>query len=101
MALNATLRRRWFGAVVLIAALGLLICGETVLKGKLRNLTFVAYWMACFALTGIAILVAFLDAWAIQRKTRKEQRDLFEAALKGIQAEARPRPGRPDRSQRQ
>jgi 4-hydroxybenzoate polyprenyltransferase len=101
MALDATLRRRWFGAVVLMAALGMLICGETVLKGKLRDLTFIAYWMICFALTGMAIVVAFVDARALRRHTRKEQRDLFETTLKEIQAEARTRPGRPDRSQRQ
>ena len=37
MALDATARRRWFGAVVLLAALGMLICGETVLRGKLGD----------------------------------------------------------------
>jgi hypothetical protein len=84
-----------------MAALGMLICGETVLKGKLRDLTFIAYWMICFALTGMAIVVAFVDARALRRHTRKEQRDLFETSLKEIQAEARTRPGRPDRSQRQ
>jgi membrane protein implicated in regulation of membrane protease activity len=98
MALDATIRRRWFGAVVLLAALGMLICGETVLKGKLGDLTFIAYWLVCFALTGLAIVVAFLDARALQRQTRQEQRDLFETTLKEIQAEARTRPGRPNRN---
>jgi hypothetical protein len=101
MALDATLRRRWFGAVVLLVALGILICGETVLKGKLGDLTFIAYWLVCFALTGMAIVVAFLDARALQRQTRHEQRDLFETTLKQIQSEARTRPGRPDRRRRE
>ena len=100
MALDATLRRRWFGAIILMAALGMLICGETVLKQKLRDLTFIAYWMICLALTGMALVVAFVDARALRRDTRKEQRDLFENTLKEIQAEARTRPGRPDSSQR-
>ena len=101
MALDATARRRWFGAVVLLAALGMLICGETVLKGKLGDLTFIVYWLVCFALTGLAIVVAFLDARALQRRIRQEQRDLFETTLRQIQSEARTRPHRPDRTRRQ
>ena len=101
MALDATARRRWFGAVVLLAALAMLICGETVLKGKLGDLTFIGYWLVCFALTGLAIVVAFLDARALQRRTRQEQRDLFEATLKQIETEARARARRPDRNRRQ
>ena len=97
MALDATARRRWFGAVVLLAALGMLICGETVLKGKLGDLTFIGYWLVCFGFTGLAIVVAFLDARALQRRTRQEQRDLFEATLKQIETEARTRARRPDR----
>jgi hypothetical protein len=99
MALNATARRRWIGACVLLAALAMLICGETVLKGTLGNLGFVLYWMVCFGLTGLAILIAFLDAWALQLRTRQEQKRLFEATLKEIQAEAKNRPHRRDRGQ--
>jgi hypothetical protein len=97
MALDATARRRWFGACVLLAALVMLICGETVLKGELGNLAFVFYWMVCFALTGLAILIAFLDARALQQRTRQEQKRLFEATLKEIEAEAKNRPHRRDR----
>jgi membrane protein implicated in regulation of membrane protease activity len=91
MALDATARRRWFGAVVLLAALAMLICGETVLKGRLGDLTFIGYWLVCFALAGLAIVVAFLDARALQRQTRQEQRDLFETTLKQIETEAKAR----------
>jgi membrane protein implicated in regulation of membrane protease activity len=97
MAIDATTRRRWFGAVVLLAALAMLICGETVLKGKLADLTFIAYWLVCLALTGLAVVVAFLDARALQRRTLQEQRDLFKTTLKEIQSRARPRPNRPGR----
>ena len=99
MALDATARRRWFGACVLLTALAMLICGETVLKGTLGNLAFVFYWMVCFGLTGLAILIAFLDARALQQRTRQEQRRLFEATLKEIEAEAKNRPRRRDRGQ--
>lgn len=97
MAIDATTRRRWFGAVILLAALVMLICGETVLKGKLGALMFIAYWLVCLALTGLAILVAFLDARALQRRIRQEQHDLFNTTLKEIQSQARTKPNRPGR----
>jgi hypothetical protein len=100
MAIDATTCRRWFGALVLLAALAMLICGETVLKGKLGDLMFIAYWLVCLGLTGLAILVAFLDALALQRRTRREQRDLFETTLKEIQSQAETRPARPGRRRR-
>ena len=99
MPLDATARRRWFGAVVLLAAVGMLIGGETVLKGKLGDLTFIAYWLVCLAFTGLAIVVAFLDVRALQRRVRQEQRDLFETTLKKIRTEAGNRQGRADRRQ--
>jgi hypothetical protein len=97
MALDATTRRRWFGALVLLAALGMLIGGETVLKGKLENLAFIFYWLVCFGFTGLAILIAILDARALQRRTRQEQHDLFQTTLKQIETEAKAKPRRPDR----
>ena len=59
MALDVTARRRWFGVIVLLAALGMLICGETVLEGRLGNLAFFTYWLVCFGFTGLAILDRF------------------------------------------
>lgn len=100
MAFDANARRRWFGAVVLLAALAMLICGETVLKARLGDLAFIVYWLVCLVLTGLAIMVAFLDARALQRRTRQEQRDLFETTLKQIETEARSRSRQPDRNRR-
>jgi hypothetical protein len=102
MALDATTRRRWFGALVLLAALVMLICGQTVLNAKLQGLAFILYWLACFALRGLAVLIALLDVRALQRRIRQEHRDLFATTLTKIetQAKAKPRlPGaRPPRS---
>jgi hypothetical protein len=100
MALDATTRRRWLGALVLLAALGMLVGGETVLKGKLENVGFIFYWLVCFGLTGLAIVIAFLDARALRRRTHQEQHDLFETTLKEIETEAKARPRRPDRRRR-
>ena len=97
MAFDATARRRWFGALVLLAALGMLIGGETVLKGKLGGLGFMLYWLVCLVFTGLAIVIAFLDARALQRRTRQDQHDLFETTLKEIETEAKAKRRRSER----
>lgn len=89
MELSATARRRWVGALALLAALVMLIAGETVLKGRLGAMAFLVYWMACFAFTGLALLMALIDMRAVQNRTRQEQRKLVESTLKEIQDQAR------------
>ena len=95
MDLEATTRRRWLGIVALIAALGMLIAGETVLQGKLQNITFVLYWLLCLILTTAAIMIAFLDARALRRQTREEARDLLQTTLKEIETDAKARRRKP------
>ena len=89
MGLDATVRRRWFGAIVLIAAMLMLIAGETVLQGRLKDFGFLLYWTLCFGFTCLAILIAFLDVRALGRRTRQEHHDLLESTLKEIQTDAR------------
>ena len=43
MALNATTRRRWVGVVALLAALGMLVAGQTVLEGRLQGGAYLLY----------------------------------------------------------
>ena len=95
MDLEATTRRRWLGIVALIAALGMLIAGETVLQGKLQNITFVLYWLLCLILTTAAIMIAFLDVRALRRQTREEARDLLQTTLKEIETDAKARRRKP------
>jgi len=95
MGFDAKTRRRWGGILVLVAALGMLIAGETVLHGQLENVNFVLYWLLCLILTTAAIIIAFLDARALRRQTREEARDLLQSTLKEIETEAKARRGRP------
>ena len=88
MGLDATARRRWFGGVVLIGAVSMLVCGETVLQGRLGSASFIVYWLVCFILTGLALIVAFRDLRALQHRTRQQQRELLESTLKEIGTEA-------------
>lgn len=70
-------RRRWFGAMFLTIAGALLIWGQTLLKPYLEGALFILYWLACFALTGLALLVALLDIRATRKRTEAAHRDLF------------------------
>jgi len=92
MDLDATARRRWFGGIVLFAALAMLLVGETLLKGRLAGFSFLIYWLVCFALTTLAIIIAFLDVRALQRRIHQEQRELLETTLKKIEREAKNKP---------
>ena len=95
MGIDETTRRRWFGGLVLAGAVGMLVAGQTVLKGKLLGNTFLVYWLVCFFLTGLALLVAFRDARAMLQRTGREQRDLLENTLNQIKNEAQARRKRP------
>jgi hypothetical protein len=85
MSSNSDKRRRWLGAVFLLIALGMLVAGETVLRDRLGKAVFVIYWLGCFVFTGLAALVAILDAAAVGRRARAEQREFLESTLKEIE----------------
>jgi membrane protein implicated in regulation of membrane protease activity len=89
MGLDATARRRWFGALSILAALVMLIGGETVLKERLSAFSFLVYWLICFGFTSLAFLAAFLDVRALSRRTRQEQRELLDSTLRTIEKEAK------------
>ncbi len=87
MSLYAKARRRWFGTLCLLTAIGLLIAGETVFKGRLSPLGFLLYWTGCFVVTGLAALTALRDAASVRAESRQEQRALFEETLRKAEAE--------------
>src|SRR6266487_3185786 len=74
----ADVRRRWFGVFFLLIAAGMLIWGQTILKSYLEGIGFVAYWLACMTFTGLALLTALLDIWAVRRRTREQHQDLLQ-----------------------
>jgi hypothetical protein len=82
---SAEARRRWFGLFFLVAAAGLLVWGQTILRPRLTGLTFVIYWLICFVLTGLAIVIAIVDLRATRRRSREEQRHLLERAWRDIE----------------
>jgi Na+/melibiose symporter-like transporter len=99
MSMNLKTRRRWFGALCLLAAIAMLVAGETMLKGRLGALGFFAYWCLCFVATVLAIGVALLDVRAVREETKAAQRALFENTLQKIQEEKARKAGDPAGSQ--
>ena len=76
--------RRIIGGIALLGALFLLLAGETLLKNRLKDVGYILYWLACLVLTAVAIVAAFLDVRALQRRTRREHQVLIEETFKEI-----------------
>ena len=83
--------RRWLGSFCLAVAAGMLIWGQTVLKPHLSGRAFVLYWLACFAFTVAAIVIALLDMRALRRRNRDEQRKLIQRTLEQLEHERKNR----------
>ena len=81
MADSSDTRRRWLGGIALALALAMLIAGQTVLSRRLGPLGFAIFWLVCLLFTCVAIVVAFRDLSVVRRRTREEQRALFESTL--------------------
>lgn len=84
MLIPVNARRRWFGAFFLVLAGGMLIWGETLLEPWLKGPVFVLYWIVCFLLTGLAMFIALLDARAIRRQVKNQQREEFHKAFEDM-----------------
>ena len=86
MAEKSDIVRRTLGTFFLLAALAMLVGGETMLSERLRSQPweFVLFWLACFVLVGLALLMALLDMAAVRRRVRREERELVENTLRQI-----------------
>lgn len=84
-------RRRWWGLFCLTLAAGLVVWGQTVLRDVLTGIWFLFYWLICFTLTTLAILIALLDVRAVRRRTRRQQHDLLKRTLAEIERESEDR----------
>jgi hypothetical protein len=87
MAFSRDAFRRWFGATCLGLAAGMVIVGQTVLRNRLQGVSFMLYWLGCIVLTWVTLIVALLDMRAVRKRSRREQTELIQNALKGISDE--------------
>ena len=89
MRFDRVIQRRVLGAVFVLLAIAMLICGQTILRARLSPLGFLMYWLICLVFTCLAIVIAFRDAREMQQKVRHEHRALLDDTLKTIEGEAR------------
>ena len=78
---------RWASGILLCLAFILVVLGFTVFADRLRQVSFLVYWLTCFLLTGTAAVTSLLDIMFVRRKLRKEQRELIASVLAEAQAE--------------
>jgi len=76
-----TTRRRWFGFLFLLLALGMLVWGQTWLHSRLRGVGFVVYWLVCLGWTLLALITALVDLRVTRRQLRREQLEMLKQAL--------------------
>jgi hypothetical protein len=84
-------RWRWLGGIALLTSAAMLMCGETVLKGRLGALGFLVYWLVCFFFTATAIVLALCDLRIQRHRARAAHRELVESTLHEIQSASRAR----------
>jgi hypothetical protein len=89
--------RRWLGSFCLAMAFGMLVWGQTVLSPHLKGVPFLIYWLFCFLFTVGAMIAALLDLRATRQRSRDEQRELLEQALKEIETAKKDRTAQKDR----
>lgn len=74
-------KRRWWGTFFLVGAACLFIWGQTFLRGRLKDVTFVYYWLSCMSLAALAFFTAALDLWIIRRRARITRKELEKRLL--------------------
>jgi hypothetical protein len=84
MTTSADIVRRWVVGIFLLIAVAMVVCGETVLKSRLRQETFLYYWMVCIFFTGLTFIAALVDLWIIRRRARRERLDLLKKTFSGL-----------------
>ena len=84
MAFSRDKFRRCFGGVCLVASVGMVILGQTVLKDRLHGADFIQYWLICVVVTWVTLITALLDMRVVRKRSKREQTELIQNALKGI-----------------
>jgi integral membrane sensor domain MASE1 len=72
----------WIAGVFIFVAIAMVVLGETVLAGHLRDYDYVFYWGACMIVTLLAAFAAVFDMVAIRRESRREHHRLAEDTFK-------------------
>jgi purine-cytosine permease-like protein len=75
---------RWLAAICLAVSVGMVVAGESLLKERLRAEAFIYYWLVCISFTFLTMVIALVDFWMVRRRLHREQKELFQEALRAI-----------------
>jgi hypothetical protein len=76
--------RHWISGVFIVIAVGMVIIGQTVLAGRLKDYDYVFYWGGCMIVTLFAAVAALWDMAAIRRESRRQHHELVEETFKNV-----------------
>lgn len=75
--------------ICLGAAILLTVWGHFFLPREASPLWQILFWLFCFSITFVAIVIALVDLVAVRRETRAEKRALLEKTLHDLEADIR------------
>jgi purine-cytosine permease-like protein len=75
---------RWLATICLGVSVGMVVVGESLLKERLRAEAFIYYWLVCIIFTFLTMVIALADYWVVRRRLHREQKALFQEALRAI-----------------
>lgn len=76
--------RHWVAGVLIVIAVGMVVLGETVFAGRLKDYDYILYWGACMLVTLLAAFAALFDMATIRRQSRREHHELVEDTFKNV-----------------
>ncbi|MDB6054000.1 MAG: hypothetical protein JWN25_1523 [Verrucomicrobiales bacterium] len=82
--------RRILGAVLLTLSGLQVVGGLTFLETFLRRtspIVYILYWIVCFGFTGLALMIALLDAMLVRRESSDQHKKLIEDTLRLVEKE--------------
>jgi uncharacterized membrane protein len=75
---------RWLATACLTVSVGMVVVGQSLLKDRLRAEAFIYYWLVCIIFTFLTMAIALVDYWVVRRRLHREQKALFQDALRAI-----------------
>lgn len=87
MRFSSDFMRRCTGAFFLTIAILMMAAGQTILSDKLKDISYVLFYLVCFIFTFLAALTALLDFWVVRKRVRKEERELIQQTMLKLKKE--------------
>ena len=76
--------RRWVALFCLTVSFGMLVWGETLLKGYLEGPLYFIFWTLFFAFAASTVFIGVLDVWIVKRRSKVARRELLRKLTEGF-----------------